>query len=164
MNGHSDSEHRPWQSRTDEMIQKPRHCPGSHHFSRRPRANIISGSRWWSEALCPCRKIARGKSIKASKVRWIPSSSFLLKIQRAVTDKSHLLIFFMSYNSLCLGFSAFIFTSPQFISCQWCCGQVMCNVAVQSDTVKWSEIKGDASDCNAVHLIGLFVFRKKTKA
>lgn len=56
MNGHSGSEYRPWQSRTDEMIQKPKHCPGSHHFSRRPRANIIGGSRWWSEALCACRK------------------------------------------------------------------------------------------------------------
>lgn len=79
MNRHSVTEYRPWQSRTDEMIQKPKHCPGSHHFSRRPRANIMGGSRWWSEAtepqsffpaakISPSKKKERERYIKASEI------------------------------------------------------------------------------------------------
>lgn len=35
------------QNRWDDSEAK--HCSGSHHFSWRPRANIIGGSGWWSK-------------------------------------------------------------------------------------------------------------------
>lgn len=69
MNSYSVTEYRPWQSRTDEMIQKPKHCPGSHHFSWRPRANISGGSEWWSEIIErePSFPVAKQSQLKERK-------------------------------------------------------------------------------------------------
>lgn len=134
MNGHSGSEYRPWQSRTDEMIQKPRHCPGSHHFSRRPRANIIGGSRWWSEALCACRKLSRRKGMKASIVRW---NFFSFKrLWKTMVNCSGLFFFhellFPLYFNIAFHSNCCVTVTLQAINVQRCCPVWYCKWEVES--------------------------------